>query len=167
MLLLVMVGLVGCGSSVQSTDQSGVGDNASPVANTVAHVQPQADDGNAAPLDKPNGNDADPETSESHSAETATFEPPFPHRTDLFQQPNPEKAAAVVRKREVERGGDLLLKGFVHVDRPRAMLAIDGKLWIAGEGDRRDDLRVMSIMPPNVSLSRDGAQIDLSLRNAD
>ena len=104
---------------------------------------------------------ADKEATPSETG--AAFEPPFPERTNLFARPNAQKAAGLVRKRQEVRGGDLLLKGFVNVGRPKAMLQMDGKLWIAGEGETRDDVSIVSVAPPKVSVARSGNNIELSL----
>ena len=83
----------------------------------------------------------------------------------MFAQPTARKAADVVRQRQQERSGDVQLKGFAQVDGPRAMLRLDGQLWIAGPGETRDGIRVLSITPPSVKLQSDGKNIELSLHD--
>ena len=56
------------------------------------------------------------------------------------------------------------LKGFVNVDGPQAMLQFDGQLWIAREGDSRDDVTVVRVAPPRVEFTRLGQRFELSIR---
>ena len=97
--------------------------------------------------------------------ESATFDPPFPNRTDPFAQPTAHRVAEVVRERREQTGADVQLKGFVHVDQPKAMLRIDGQLWIASAGDSRDGFEVLTVAPPLVKLKRDEKNIELSLHD--
>ena len=142
----------GCGSSVPVTE----GDTASPTVTPAVATGTDA----AKPTSKV--------ASEAAAVvdEPVAFEPPFPDRTDLFAQPNANKVAAVVRERREQSGPDLQLKGFVNVGEPRAMLRIDGELWIARAGESRAGVEVVTITPPQVTIKRDEKNIELSLRDA-
>lgn len=158
-MALATTGIVlsGCSSNAPSAD--------SLAENLAADVTPRVE--NVAADSGNDGNaSATNETSETKRGSTPeTFEPPFPNRTDLFAQPTARKAADVVRQRQQERSGDVQLKGFAQVDGPRAMLRLDGQLWIAGPGEIRDGIRVISITPPSVKLQSDGKNVELSLHD--
>jgi hypothetical protein len=79
------------------------------------------------------------------------FSPPFPERTELFEPP--KRAASNVR-RDDEHGETVELKGFINVDRPRAVLSIDGVVSPVAEGGEKYGVQVISIQPPSVVLQR-------------
>ena len=152
----------GCGSST-----------AEPSTESEATTLP-ATQVSLAPVDKPAPMDSPSESNRSEyghdtaaapAADEKVFVPPFPRRTDLFARPDASKAAGIVRKRIEERTGNVTLKGFVEVDQPRAMLHIDGQLWLAAVGEKRDNVKVVSITPPSVAILRDNNPINLSLHD--
>ena len=91
------------------------------------------------------------------------FRPPFPGRTELFRVDGDERATARVVRQQATDVADIQLKGFINVDRPRAILQVDGKVWIAHEGDVRDELTVVRVSPPNVTVTRHGERVELSI----
>ena len=84
-------------------------------------------------------------------AAAAEYEPPFPDRIDLFVPP--KRQGGAVRS---GYGGDnsVELMGFVRVDRPRAVLSINGEITPMAEGETQFGVEVISVQPPNVVLQR-------------
>ena len=137
----------GCGSGEPVAQH----DDAAPSVSPTAVAQSQAP--------QPPQSTATPKEAE----EIEEFVPPFPNRTDPFAQPTANKVAKVVRERREQNGADLQLKGFVHVDRPKAMLQMDGQLWIAAAGESRNGVEIAAIAPPVVTLRHDSQDFELSL----
>jgi hypothetical protein len=81
----------------------------------------------------------------------APFTPPFPDRTELFEPP--KRASGSVRRDE-EHGESVELKGFINVDKQRALLSIDGVISPIAEGGEKYGVHVISIQPPSVVLQR-------------
>jgi hypothetical protein len=92
------------------------------------------------------------------------FTPPFPHRDNPFAQPDKGTVHVAARLRTSDDDDPIQLKGFITVDQPKALLRIDGRVWAAREGESRDGIAVVRILPPAVTLEREGVQWDLSLR---
>jgi hypothetical protein len=88
------------------------------------------------------------------------FAPPFPDRADLFEPPR--KSAGVVR-RDDEHGETVELKGFVNVNGPQVVLAIDGVISPIPEGGEKYGVQVISIKPPTVVLQRGRSRWTASL----
>jgi hypothetical protein len=86
-----------------------------------------------------------------NAAQVTEFKPPFPERTDLFQAPT--RSQNTVRS-EDEHGQSVELKGFVNVDEPQVVLAIDGVLASIPEGGEKYGVQVISIQPPKAVLQR-------------
>jgi hypothetical protein len=91
---------------------------------------------------------ADPKVT---TATVAPFTPPFPERLELFEAP--KRAQSNIR-RDDEHGETVELKGFINVDEPRVILAIDGQVSPVAEGGEKYGVRVISIQPPSVVLQR-------------
>ena len=109
-----------------------------------------------------------PKDATSPSAEaTKEFRPPFPERTELFKLSSTDRATPKVYRQQDDDQQKVRLKGFVNVDRPQAMLQVDGELWIAREGESRSELTVVRVAPPSVSITRLGQRLDLSIRGDD
>jgi hypothetical protein len=85
------------------------------------------------------------------TAPVAAFTPPFPDRIELFEAP--KRAQSNVR-RDDEHGETVELKGFINVDQPRVILAIDGQVSPVAEGGEKYGVKVISIQPPSVVLQR-------------
>ncbi len=82
----------------------------------------------------------------------AAFEPPYPHRTNPFQQPNVEQIA---RSGLLEStGGVIQLKGFSNNGQSRVLLAMDDRLAPLAEGDEWFGVKIIEINPPRVILQR-------------
>lgn len=81
----------------------------------------------------------------------AEYTPPFPQRLELFEPP--QRAAGTARRDDGE-GQAVELKGFIEVEEPRVILAIDGVISSVPEGGEKYGVRVLSIEPPTVVLQR-------------
>jgi hypothetical protein len=92
---------------------------------------------------------------------------PFPHRSNPFALPNADSAATAAKQRETVKQAEERLLGFINVDGRKALIQIDGKVWAAQQGDRRDGIEVVEIAPAKVTLRRDGATWQLSLLQQD
>ncbi len=115
---------------------------ATPVVNEPADGIPAPDP--AAPI-------ASQDTPAPATTAVTNFSPPFPDRTELFEPP--KRAASSVR-RDDEHGESVELKGFITVDKPRAVLSIDGVISPVAEGGEKYGVQVISIQPPSVVLQR-------------
>ena len=82
---------------------------------------------------------------------TDDYTPPFPERVDLFVTPKRQGGGPAT---DGGTGGSVELNGFVNVDRPRAVLTIDGQLANMAEGETQSGVEVISIQPPKVILQR-------------
>ncbi len=94
-----------------------------------------------------------PDLAEPQPVQTTAveFTPPFPERLELFDPP--KRAQSAVR-RDDDRSETVELKGFIHVDQPRAVLSIDGVISLVPEGGEKYGVHVRSIQPPSVVLQR-------------
>jgi hypothetical protein len=79
------------------------------------------------------------------------YTPPFPDRVDLFVAPKRQGGGHATQG---GASGAVELNGFVNVDRPRAVLTIDGQLANMAEGEMQSGVEVISIQPPKVILQR-------------
>lgn len=136
--------MVGCGAS-DSVDMEA--DELTPVVATPATASPAASTATTDATDAQVPKDAPTPATTA----TADFSPPFPDRTELFEPP--KRAASSVRRDE-EHGESVELKGFITVDKPRAVLSIDGVISPVAEGGERYGVQVISIQPPSVVLQR-------------
>lgn len=106
------------------------------------------------------------------------FIPPFPENIDMFAppkapppplKPEPEKpaepapVAPPVAAPEKKIRPPLRLVGFVSVASPKALLSLDGKLNALQTGDLFQDVEVVAIEPPSVTLKFDDEQYTLNL----
>ena len=81
----------------------------------------------------------------------ASFDPPFPGRTELFAPP---RRGPSTMRRDDEHGDTIELKGFVNVNGPQAVLSIDGVLSPIPAGGEKYGVQVISINPPQAVLQR-------------
>ena len=134
--LLLWLPLVGCGQSEEPAAVPTPKRASAPAAESAA---------------TPAGNSAQPDEAETEpqSSRVAEFVPPFPER-DLFLPP--KRAQSTVRRDDA--GETVELKGFVHVDQPKVVLAIDGVISPIAEGGEKYGVHVISIQPPSVVLQR-------------
>jgi hypothetical protein len=79
------------------------------------------------------------------------YTPPFPDRVDLFVAPKRQGGGPTAGSGSL---GAVQLNGFVNVDRPRAVLTIDGQMANVAEGETQSGVEVISIQPPKVILQR-------------
>jgi hypothetical protein len=126
--------------------------DAEPLPETTAAVE--APPAVAATIDSPDDKPAsEPELADPSEAanSVAAFTPPFPERLELFEAP--KRAQSNVR-RDDEHGETVELKGFINVDQPRVILAIDGQVSPVAEGGEKYGVKVIAIQPPSVVLQR-------------
>jgi hypothetical protein len=102
-----------------------------------------------------------PETPSPATDSTAEFDPPFPARTELFAPPRGAGQGTV--RRDEEHGETIELKGFVDVNGPQVVLAIDGVISPIPEGGEKYGVQVISINPPQVVLQRGRSRWTASL----
>ena len=169
LLPLVIAVPLGLASIVLSVGCGGSGDalqRHQPAASLASNPTSHGD--TASLKEVPKTGEADTSVAKSatspSSEEEKEFRPPFPERTELFKQGAAGRSAARVHQRQEDKGEGVALKGFVHVDRPQAMLQVNGELWIAHEGDSRAELPIVRVSPPNVSITRLGQRLELSIR---
>jgi hypothetical protein len=138
-LLFVSMMVVGCISA----------DEAAIETESAVAPAPTAADPATPPAAKPA---KEPEIAEAAAAShaLAQFSPPFPDRLDLFE---PRQRAQGTVRRDDE-GETVELKGFIHVDEPSVVLAIDGVISPINEGEEKYGVQVISIEPPSVVLQR-------------
>jgi hypothetical protein len=79
------------------------------------------------------------------------YTPPFPDRVDLFVPPKRQGGGGQSHDSS-ERAVELM--GFIRVDRPRAILSINGQVSSIAEGETVDGIEVISVQPPSVLLQR-------------
>jgi hypothetical protein len=151
--------LLGCHSATSSVtarvDESAAAPNAAPTEVKTASTGASG----AVPVSNsptPNDEHKNPPA----EAIAKTFSPPFPDRADLFEPPR--NSAGVVRRDE-EHGETVELKGFVNVNGPQVVLAIDGVILPIPEGGEKYGVQVISIKPPTVVLQRGRSRWTASL----
>lgn len=110
----------------------------------------------------------------SDSRADEEFTPPFPDNTDFFSPPaeplvsaplpEPPKQTEVISNQSRPQ---LHVIGFVQAEGevPRAMIRLDGDLWIAGPGDRRSQLEIISVSEPTVGIRWMSEQFDIALQD--
>lgn len=79
----------------------------------------------------------------------AKFDPPYKNRVDMFQPPNRKHAV-----KNSNSTSEVLLRGFVNVDQPKALLVVDGKLRAMAAGEHFNGLELIQIDRPLVTLQR-------------
>jgi hypothetical protein len=110
---------------------------------------PQPPSAVAAPTPAPKPVVAPPKAVAAKNAEP--YRPPFPQRTELFLPPNPAAAARSSRRSVAP---DVVLKGIVKVDVPKAVVQVGGQIHSISAKQEKGGVRVVSIDPPRVTLER-------------
>ena len=156
--LMTLVVMCGCGDGEPSAT---VGAKATPVAMPVK-LQPQLLDEPVVAAPLPDVPEPLPPVEDEPEVEMAaeTFEPPYPHRENLFLAP---KRSAVHLKSpgSVEQSVELL--GFANVGTPKVILSINGVVVPISEGQQESGIEVISIQPPTVVLQRDRERWQVAL----
>ena len=138
--------LIGLFLTISCSGLAGCSDSARPTLTSVSAGKRDAQPSIAAAVsDEPATAPVKPD-----SRVAATFQPPFPHREDLFNPPA-KLAAAPERPESV---GDVKLRGFVNVDGVRALLVINGQITPTVAGQQYAGIDVIAIEPPQVTLQR-------------
>lgn len=148
-LFTLIAWAIGCQRSTQITHESSSPAIEQPVElAAVAVAQPVVED-ESEKVRTVAATPHEPEPAELAIA--STFQPPFPDRQDMF---SPPKRAQSASRRTDETGEAIELKGFVNVDGPQVVLAIDGVISPIPEGGEKYGVHVISIKPPSVVLQR-------------
>ena len=79
----------------------------------------------------------------------ADYTPPYPSRENPFELPADPVTPAMA---EDQSHPDVRVLGFANVDGPRAIVQINGKPHTLGEGDRADQIELVQISAPQVTL---------------
>jgi len=137
--LFVSLMIVGCGSADEPAVEA-----TRAVASAPAAVDKPAPPG-ANPPKSP-----DLAQTPTQNQPVAQFSPPFPERLDLFDPP--KRAQSTIRRDDA--GETVELKGFINVDQPKVVLAIDGVDATIPQGGEKYGVQVISIEPPIVYLQR-------------
>ncbi len=127
----------GCGADVPPVSAA---TPLAPVARTSPPTQPQPA---AAP----------PASTPSAVAPEQPFQPPYPHRTELFLPPD---LSTMARLPSTGDGPSVVVRGFANLDGPRVVLEIDDTVQILAVGEEYAQLQVVAITPPRVTLQRRG-----------
>ncbi len=133
--------LAGC----QSADELATAELSAGIAATSATTASSEQPGGAATVE------GDHDQSAARQVAAEEFDPPFPNRTTLFEPP---RGGQNTVRRDEEYGETIELKGFVDVNGPQVVLAIDGILSPIPEGGEMYGVQVISIHPPSVVLQR-------------
>ncbi len=80
------------------------------------------------------------------------YDPPFPQRLDLFAPP--KQGARQSRQTTDNTADSVVLMGFANLDKPRALLAINGVVKPLSDGEEALGVQVISITPPRAVLQR-------------
>ena len=153
-LSVVVMLVTGC-----HTASDAVPPSAGPSASAPAlKASAQVSEANSSPATAPAPTDEHKNSSSQPIAKN--FTPPFPDRADLFEPPH---NSASVAHREEEHGSTVELKGFVNVNGPEVVLAIDGVISPIPEGGEKYGVQVISIKPPSVVLQRGRSRWTASL----
>lgn len=145
--------LLGCAESEMTAP---AGEAVVPPVTPVAEREPDVSSASVeAPADE-HANDQSPAAPAEAVApppvdSAAAYEPPFPDRVDLFVAPK-RQGGAGGNQDSSDRAVELM--GFVRVDRPRAILAINGETSALAVGESAGGIEVISVQPPSVVLSR-------------
>lgn len=154
--LLVVLGcaLVGCGESKVSPQAAltqapafTAKSETKPAVKTEVDQQPE-----------PVKVDTEPATEQPAEV---VFQPPYPHRENLFLAP--KRSAKHENKRGIEQSVELL--GFANVDGQRVILSINGDVVPMAEGAQTAGIEVISIQPPAVVLQRGRERWQATLEN--
>ena len=140
--------LTGCGESevqevAASTEQPTV------LAGPVASNAPVAED--KQETTEPEERVTEPSNPEL-SAAIRDYQPPFPHREDLFTPPNSGPKKTVSSANDSEES--VVLMGFADLGTPKVVLEIDGEVTPMAMGDQSAGVEVISINPPQAVLQR-------------
>lgn len=137
---LVVLAFAGCGESTDLASESSVVATAPGVEDQVAPAE-----GATEPSEKA-------ESTLKTAARKARYRPPFPQRKELFTPP-------ANSRRVTQRNGSgfeetVELKGIVKIDKPHAVLAINGVEIPIPVGEERKGVQVISIDEKTVVLHR-------------
>ncbi len=100
------------------------------------------------------GSEEDDEVAAQEAASAEALLVPNPSRTNPFAS-NSEDS--------VSGNETVRLKGFVDVDKPQAVLRVNRKLIVLGEGEEQRGVKVWKVNPPSIVYEQGGTEHHLSL----
>jgi hypothetical protein len=154
--LLLCLALCGCGAAEEPVEPATA---PAPIAKTEPKQSDLKEPATEKPGDKKDSAKADKAKAES---EQQAFEPPYPHRENLFLTP---KRSAVNNDTPGNNQQSVELLGFANVQGPRVILSIDGIVVPMPVGATQSGIEVISIQPPAVVLQRDRERWQATLEN--
>ena len=86
---------------------------------------------------------------------------PSPGRTNAFELSNDSQPDSAIQESSGKK--EIYVIGFVEVDNPSVMLAIDGRTQVLKAGETFERITVLEIAPPRVRLSSDGVSWNASI----
>lgn len=98
---------------------------------------------------QPVAGDANPQSPQAQAKQSAKFDPPYQDRVEIFLPPSRKHSVA-----KSTSNSEVQLRGFVRVDRPKALLVVDGKLRALAAGEQFGGIEVIQIEQPLVTLQR-------------
>lgn len=154
--LLLCLALCGCGTAEDLTTPM-----VTPTA--VGKTEPKKSEPKQPASEKhSSGKDATKPSEVKAEPEQQAFEPPYPHRENLFLAP---KRSSVHKDTPGNSQQSVELLGFANVQGPRVILSIDGLVVPLHEGATQSGIEVISIQPPAVVLQRDRERWQATLEN--
>lgn len=164
LLPLLLLPLILSGCSEADMDAINVAASQSTAAPTPTAKPARAEKKAAAPQEQEKSTEEAQEVEEETATEKqAEYTPPFPDRIDMFAAPRRNRA---LKKNNGEQGEAIELMGFSTLDKPRALLLLNGEVSTLAEGDKVGELEVVSIQPPTKVVLQQGRQrTQLSLEN--
>jgi hypothetical protein len=153
--LALCLALCGCGTADEMT---------TPVVTPqpAAKVESEKPDAKEPAVQKSEAAKDSEQSDEKAQPEQQAFEPPYPHRENLFLAP---KRSAVHKDSPGSVQQSVELLGFANVQGPRVILSIDGNVVPMPEGMKQSGIEVISIQPPAVVLQRGRERWQATLEN--
>jgi hypothetical protein len=88
---------------------------------------------------------------------------PSPGRTNPFEMAGGFETNDVATDGGTEKKKEVRVLGFVELDQPTVMLAVDGQTELMRAGEVRDGIEILEIQTPQVKIKRDGVSWYASL----
>jgi hypothetical protein len=154
--LTMCLALCGCGTAEQLAEPAAA---PAPIAKTETK---QSDPKVPAVENSSDKKDSAKTAGSEPQPEQQAFEPPYPHRENLFLAPQ-RSAVNIDTPGNTQQSVELL--GFANVQGPRVILSIDGIVVPMPVGATQSGIEVISIQPPAVVLQRDRERWQATLEN--
>lgn len=153
--LLAVLCLLGVACNQDAPDTTRASRPAGPPITPISENAALAPTATRPPAAPDTTSEADRTPNERESVAWPGFEPPFGDRVDLFLPPQSDAGSLPATPASPD-AGQVVVKGFVNLGTPRAVLQIGDLVAPLAEGESRYDIRVLSIDPPQVVLQRGG-----------